>query len=189
MIHYVQTEGMEKQCNYWTDIDSVIADFENHFYKFLRLSSHDAVDWHDPRFKDNLYKVENNEDFWLGIPPLFNPDPSIRDFRPSGYCTARVCSDETTRFWLKMCMFPEAPIINVGEHGNKGVSLKQTGCQMFLDDSIRNFQEVNEQGIDCYLMTRPHNLGFRTSKRVSNIDEFLSLVHDRQSSLDLHQSN
>ncbi len=171
--------------NYWVDIDGILADFDTHFLRYLNLTGGHATSWHDPRFVDNFHKIVNKDDFWLGIPPLFNP--ALYDFNPVGYCTSRSCSDETTRFWLRMCLFPEAQIVNVGHNNPKGPVLRELGCELFIDDSLDNYHNINACGVECWLMTRSHNKSTHVTKRVDHISKFLDIANERTlSPLDLH---
>ena len=72
--------------------------------------------------------------------------------------------------------FPSGDMINVGSQASKVKALSGK-CDVFVDDSIYNFTELNAAGINCYLMTRPHNAKYDVGfKRVYSISEFLNKV-------------
>lgn len=158
----------------WLDLDGVCFDFDSHFLKWLNLPKHPAESWDDRRFVDNMSKVAYVDEFWLSIPRLF--DPKILSFKIEGYCTARSCSVEVIKESLNINGFPIAPIINVGFDGNKGEALFGK-CDIMLDDAIHNFNQINEYGVLCYLMTRHHNLSYDVGKfRVNSMREFISEI-------------
>lgn len=155
----------------YVDIDGVYAAFEEHFLSYLGLPEFHPIDWNDWRFKQNLFKIENDENFWLSMPALIKPEDI--SYPISGYCTARVCDDSITKKWLEINNFPDVEIINVGYNGNKYEALKDK-CDVFVDDSITNFVNLNSQGIVCYLMSRPHNMKYNVGNmRVGNFNEFI----------------
>ncbi len=50
-------------------------------------------------------------------------------------------------------------------------------CDIMIDDSIKNFVDLNSNGILCYLMTRPHNEKYEVGHlRVNNMKEFFERV-------------
>lgn len=139
----------------WLDIDGVIADFESHFVKWLKLPSGEPTDWDDPKFRDNFNKIAKVKSFWKSIPRLI--DPKDIDYPIAGYCTSRPIDDEVTQQWLDDNVFPKAPLVNTFRTGNKVDFLKTVNDLVFIDDSIKNFAELQSNGILCYLKTRPHN--------------------------------
>ena len=158
----------------YLDLDGVVADFEKHFLTYFNLPEHSPTDWNDYRFRKNIHKICNNEDFWLSCPPLIKPEEII--YPITGYCTARDCSKEIIEKWLDLNKFPAGEILNVGLDVSKIEILKEK-CDIFLDDSIKNFVELNSNGINCYLMSRPHNIKYNVGvKRINRIYEFFSLI-------------
>ena len=156
----------------YLDIDGILADFESHFLKYLKLPGYHAVDWNDPRFRDNFYKIAKDDKFWAGIKPLISPQ-DIK-YPIAGYVTARPISDNLTQAWLDQYGFPKVELINVGFDGDKVKILKEKECDVFVDDLIKNFIECQSNGILCYLMTRPHNEKYNVGHyRVNNFQEFL----------------
>jgi len=161
---------MIKNLKLWLDLDGVIGNFEQHFLTYLDLPKHHPKEWDDERFKNNISKVDYNHDFWVTMPYIFKPEEF--DYPISGYCTARNCEIETIREWLVKVGFPDVPIISVGLSGSKVDSLKSVNCDIFCDDSIRNYEELTNAGIKTFLMSRPHNLNYDAGdKRVENIKE------------------
>jgi uncharacterized HAD superfamily protein len=159
---------VNKELKLWLDIDGVIGEFERHFLTYLNLPLHHPKEWDDKRFKNNITKVDYDHNFWITMPYIFNPEEF--NYTISGYCTARNCHIHTIREWLVKGGFPDVPIISVGLHGSKIKALKGVDCDIFCDDSIRNYEELNNAGIKTFLMSRPHNLSYDVGNdRVDNI--------------------
>lgn len=159
----------------WLDIDGVIADFEQYFLKYLNLPLHPPSDWEDTRFKNNIDLVNGDDFFWENIPPLIKS--SEITYPISGYCTARNCNNKTILKWLDKHNFPKAELVNVGKNGSKGKILLAKGCNVMIDDSIKNFVDINLAGVLCYLHTRNHNLKEDVGHfRVNNMQEFMKQV-------------
>ena len=156
----------------YLDIDGILADFETHFLSYLNLPTDHPTDWNDSRFRDNFHLILNDTEFWLTIPPIVN---TIEISYPiEGYCTSRPISNEVTQEWLDMYGFPKGQLINVGMEGKKSEVLKDI-CDVFVDDSIKNFIDCHNNGILCYLMTRPHNEKYTDvgHLRVKNMNDFI----------------
>lgn len=139
----------------WLDIDGVLADFEQHFLDYLKLPTHHATDWLDPRFRDNMSEIKEDKDFWLSMPALAAPQDIT--YPIAGYCTARPISNEVTTEWLHAQGFPAAKVVTVGLGGFKAKVLYDRGCDIMLDDSFEQYNDINRYGVQCLLMTRPHN--------------------------------
>lgn len=162
-----------KHKNLFLDIDGVIADFEQHFLRYLALPLDHPTDWNDYRFREYFKNVSNDNNFWVTMPRII--DPVIIDYPIAGYCTARPCSEELISIWLQKNNFPQATIINVGSDTSKVQALQQYQNVVMVDDSIKNFIELQSNGILCYLMTRPHNTKYNVGHfRVDNMHDFIN---------------
>lgn len=158
----------------YLDIDGVLADFEKYFLDYLGLPKTSPTDWNDYRFRENFKKIENDNAFWMGIPRLF--DPSEFDYPITGYVTARPIDNAVTSKWLENAGFPKGDLINVGSNGSKVDILKEK-CDVFVDDSIYNFTELQNAGVTCFLMSRPHNKKYNVGiYRVADIKELLTRI-------------
>lgn len=158
----------------YLDIDGVLAEFEQHLLEYLDLDRSEVTDWNDLRFKQNVDKIHNDEKFWESCPSIVGSD-SI-SYPIAGYCTSRTCSNDITARWLHNNNFPCCHIINCGVSGNKSEFLKDI-CDVMIDDSIRNFVDLNSNGITCYLMDRPSNRKYNVGNmRVHSLKEFFERI-------------
>ena len=57
--------------------------------------------------------------------------------------------------WLEKNHFPCVPVIHVD--GSKIEACKSMNVDIYVDDFIRNFQELNDAGITTFLMDCVHN--------------------------------
>lgn len=158
----------------WLDIDGVLADFESHFLKHFGYDIKDhATDWDDWRFRKGMEEIANNSDFWSSVPKIVSSD--MFSYPITGYCTARNCQDQFTLDWLHINGFPKLQYINV-KGRLKSEALRDV-CDVFVDDSINNFMDLQRNGILCYLISRPHNLKYDVGHyRVNDFQEFMERV-------------
>lgn len=162
------------------DIDSVLSDFTPHFLSYLGLDPAPATHWNDPRLAANFHKITNDKNFWLEMPILNGPDKLI--FEPSCYITARSVPAEWTSEWLDRNGYPKAKVISIGRYDSKVNAAKEMGIEAFLDDKFENCVELNQAGIQCYMLTAEHNTKYgNLSMRVNTIGEFNKLIEIKSS--------
>jgi 5'(3')-deoxyribonucleotidase len=157
------------------DIDDVIADFLPEWCKLYNYP--EPTCW---RFDYDMYDKfkrmdENNtlNDFFLQLPVKI--DPMDLKFEPVAYVTARSIPDSVTKEWLKLKGFPAAPVHSVGFGNSKLEVLKSLDVDIFVDDNIDHFYELNSNGVCCYLMDNPHNRKYNVGyKRIYSVNELLS---------------
>lgn len=149
------------------DIDGVLAAFSEHYLSYLGLDQTPAKHWNDPRFRnEENWKKIDNEEFWTTIPALI--DAADLSFEPHCYITARSIPKEWTQKWLDKNGFPTAPLYSVGRGVSKIDTAKELKLDYFIDDSYRNYVELNKNGIFTYLMTRSHNEKYEVGHRRLN---------------------
>ncbi|XAI97342.1 hypothetical protein [Leptolyngbya phage Lbo-JY46] len=103
------------------------------------------------------------EDFYSNLPRLI--DPKDIPFEPHCYITSRSIDVEITKKWLQKNGFPTAPVYSVGFGQSKVDAAKQSGIDIFVDDSYHNFVELNKAGIFTYLYDTPHNQRYDVGHR------------------------
>lgn len=158
------------------DIDEVLADFIPAYNKKFNLKE-DVESWNfDPKIKERLSSLKDDDEFWLNIPPKIKP--SDIPFEPACYITARSCKKEIVEKWLYDNGFPHAPVYVVGVDGSKVECARKQGIEWYVDDRHSNFVEMNEAGILCFLMDASHNQRYDVGKRRIKSFKDLPLFHD-----------
>ena len=110
------------------DVDGVLADFETGYLK--RFKKWPKYDWAITRNVTNIL---------------------IKEFTPKMYCSARVNPKRWSKQYLRDNGFPEAPLYQVpGYKLSKAKTLKGR-CDVHIEDSVKNFLDLNRQGIPCLL--------------------------------------
>lgn len=110
--------------------------------------------------------------FYLDLPVLTDPD-SI-PFEPHCYVTSRPIPVEYTEEWLDKNGFPQRPVYCVGIGNSKVDVIKESGCEVFVDDRFDNFVELNKAGICTFLFDAPHNQRYDVGyKRIKNLKELM----------------
>jgi hypothetical protein len=150
------------------DIDGVLASFLGGFIKraaerglgdrFPKTPSEWTTHYsgdHDA-FKRIWDEVTKDHSFWANLDPLVHPD-EIGDLTVDGYVTARPCPNEVSVEWLERNGFPKAPVMTVPYGSSKVEALNILGVRLFIDDNVKNFEEINEAGLTCLLWDTPVN--------------------------------
>jgi len=155
------------------DIDEVIADFVGAWMKRFNINEDRPESYEHWMFSDERWdEVRNDKDFWMGVKPLI--DPSELGFEPSIYITKRVCDPEITREWLEINNFPKAKIIHVQRGKTKVDACKSANLDVFVDDKFDTFVDLNNAGIFCYLMDKPHNNRYNVGHmRIKSLKEII----------------
>jgi uncharacterized HAD superfamily protein len=101
-------------------------------------------------------------------------DPKTMAFEPHCYITARTVDQEITEAWLVKNNFPLAPVYTVGFGGSKVEVAKKSGLDIFVDDSYKNFIELNRAGVCTYLFDTPQNSRYNVGhKRIKCLSELV----------------
>ena len=143
------------------DVDDCIANFhDGYIRRFGKFSEHD---WCISRNVNHILIKER--DFWLNLPVLRLPD-----FEPRLFCSARVNNKRWTKKYLTNLGLT-SPLYQIpGYHLSKAKVLKGR-VDVFIDDSLKNFIDLNLQGIPCLLMDSPCNQQWGPIGRVFSLKE------------------
>lgn len=141
------------------DVDNTIADFDGGYLKrFGKFPNHD---WAITRNVNNILIKE--KDFWLNLPVLRLPD-----FEPRLFCSARV----NNRRWTKKYLVDHglnAPLYQVpGYHLSKAKTIGHK-VDVFIEDSLKNFIDLNLKGIPCLLIDSPNNQSWGPVGRIFSL--------------------
>lgn len=148
------------------DIDNVIADFD---YGYInRFGKYPKCDWAITRNVNNILIKER--EFWLNLPILRLPN-----FTPKLFCSARV----NNKRWTKQYLLNNgltSPLYQIpGYKLSKYPTLKGK-VDVFIDDSLKNFIDLNLNGIPCLLMDSSNNQSWGPIGRIYslNIEEIVN---------------
>lgn len=141
------------------DIDGVIADFTGAWNKLFPEISIEPNSWYfDRKMSERFEKMKLDgilDEFYLNIEPMINPEDL--PFEPHCYITSRPVSTEITEQWLDKYHFPAKKVYSIDVCQSKVEVAKNSGIDIFIDDSFDNFVDLNNSGIFTYLITATYN--------------------------------
>lgn len=160
------------------DIDNVIANFDYGYIK--RFGKYPKKDWCITRNVNNI--LIHERDFWLNLPILHLPN-----FTPKLFCSARINNKRWTKKYL-INNGLNSPLYQVnGYHLSKYNTLKGK-VDVFIDDSLKNFIDLNLKGVPCLLMDNPSNSKWNLGGKIHSLDiKEITLVYDSFKELDFKQ--
>lgn len=143
------------------DIDDTICDFLGPYFRRFGLPKKDSD------ITKNVTRIlVKDKDFWMNLPIIHRPD-----FIPTLYCTKRVHSKNWSKQFLEENDLPVAPIYQIlCQRTSKAPGIKGR-VDVFVDDSISNFIDLNLNGIPCLLMDSSHNQRWGPIGRVFSLDK------------------
>ena len=149
-----------KQLKIGLDIDEVLADWSGPFFKrFTPKSDSDIT-----RICGQVINRDRN--FWINLPVIQYPI----GFEPELYCTKRSCLKTYSKEWLDINGFPHRPVYQVFcQTDNKARYIKGR-VDVFVDDSITNFVQMNCSGVLCLLMDTKYNQSWGPIGRIYSLD-------------------
>lgn len=113
----------------------------------------------------NVYKIKDDRDWWINLPKLRDID-----FIPELYCTKRISPKSFSIEWLRRNGFPIRPVYQlISQSGNKANLIKGR-VDIFIDDSIENFEKCNKAGVFTLLLTTPRNKYYQTDLRIDELN-------------------
>lgn len=143
------------------DIDNTICDFLGPYFDRFGIPKQDQD------ITKNVYQVlQKDKDFWLNLPIVNEPD-----FTPELYCTKRINSKRWTKLFLEKNNLPSAPIYQVYyQYGSKAPLIKGR-VNVFVEDSISNFIDLNSKGIPCLLIDSQYNQSWGPIGRIYSLNQ------------------
>lgn len=143
------------------DIDDTICDFLGPYFKRFGLPKKDSD------ITKNVTRILiNDKNFWLNLPVIHRPN-----FVPTLYCTKRVHSKNWSKQFLEENDLPVAPIYQILCQLTSKASRIKGKVDVFVDDSISNFIDLNLNGIPCLLMDNTHNQRWGPIGRIFSLDK------------------
>lgn len=142
------------------DIDDTIVAWYSQYLDKFRLPKNDY------EVTRNVYKLRKNKEFWMSLPVINRPD-----FIPTLYCTKRIHSKEWSKKFLSNNNLPPAPIYQVYCQRSSKASRIKGRVDVFIDDSISNFIDLNLNGVPCLLINTEYNQKWGPIGRVYSLLE------------------
>lgn len=143
------------------DIDGTLADFESAYLN--RFKKWPNKDWAITRNVQNILIKER--EFWLNVPVIRVPE-----FTPKLYCSARVNNKRWTKKYLKDNKFPDAPLYQIPGYKLSKAKVLKGRVDVYIEDSIKNFIDLNSKGIPCLLIDSPSNQEWGPLGRIYSLD-------------------
>ncbi len=156
------------------DVDGVIADFTGAWNKKYPEITAKPNSWYiDRKIGKRFEDMRNNntlDEFYLNIESLVNP--ATLPFEPHCYITSRPVSKEVTEQWLDKMGFPAKPVYSIDIRKSKVEVAKESGIDIFIDDSFENFMDLNNNGICTYLFTTSWNKKYNVGHlRINSLND------------------
>lgn len=137
------------------DIDDTICSFISPYLKRFGKPKDDN------EIANNVNKVLiNDKNFWNNLPIINKPN-----FKPTLYCTNRVHNEIWTKEYLSLHNI-EAPIYQTNDKPSK---IKDK-VDVFIDNDISNFIDLNEHKIPCLLMNDDYNKKWGPIARIYSLE-------------------
>lgn len=153
------------------DIDEVLADWVGHWTTHHGQEIPETWSF-DRNIAEKFELLKDDKEFWLSIP--VKTSPKDIPFEPHCYITSRMIPKEWTEEWLDKNGFPCRPVYSIGHEDSKVEVAKASGIDIFVDDRFSNFEELNRNGICCFLFDAPHNRRYEVGyKRIYNLKDLI----------------
>lgn len=136
---------MNLRCGF--DLDDTIFDFMDYYIKRFGNPKSDF------EITKNVQRIlSKDREWWLNQPLIRKPN-----FKAELFCTKRVHPKAWTKKQLEMNDIPLAPVYQVYSQSSSKASRIKGRVDVFIDDSISNFIDMNLNGVPCLLIDSPYN--------------------------------
>ena len=147
------------------DIDDTLADFINSYKEYFNTSRYPSRLKENNITKNVVRVLKFDRNFWVNL-----PIKNTISFIPELYCTARVCNKNWTKRWLVTHGFPKRPVYQIFGHGVNKAKLIKGKVDLFIDDSIINFELLNASGIPCLLLDQYNTKSWGLNGKIHSLD-------------------
>lgn len=110
-------------------------------------------------------KLKKDKEFWLNLPLKHYPD-----FEAELFCTKRIIPKTWSREYLIKHDIKVKPIYQQWYQYGKKSTLIKGKVDVFIDDSISNFIELNLSGVPCLLMDSENNQYWGSIGRIYSLE-------------------
>jgi len=148
------------------DIDDTLARFFDSYKEYFNTKKYPSR-LKEPNVTKNVVRIlKFDRDFWLNLPVKHTCN-----FEPELYCTSRVCNKDWSKKWLIDHGFPNRPVHQIFGHKVSKVPRVKGKIDLFIDDSMHNFIDLNLAGIPCLLIDSDNNQWWKHGGRIHSLDE------------------
>ena len=142
-----------------SDIDGVLAGFWSEYVKRFGVTPDNII----TKNCENVLKYD--KEFWTTLPLLRRPD-----FEFTLYCTKRVNPKSYIKELIIKNDLPNVPIYRqICQCASKAPMIKGR-VDVFIEDSVSNFLDLNKKGIPCLLMDTPENKDWGPIGRIYSLN-------------------
>ena len=143
------------------DLDDTLNEFMNPYLERFGYPKSDG------EITKNVQQVLiKDRKWWINL-----PIKNKINFIPELYCTKRVCNKDYSKTWLKNNGYPNKPVYQVlYQHANKARYIKGR-VDIFIDDSVSNFIQMNLAGLPCLLIASESNEKWGPYGKIYSLDK------------------
>ena len=145
------------------DLDDTIFNFTEGYLK--RFKKFPKYDWAITRNVTHILSKER--DFWVNLPVMRRPV----GFEPKLYCSSRVNKKAWTKKALEINDLPNSPLYQIPGYKLSKAKVLKGRCDVHIEDSIKNFLDLNNKGIPCLLYNNKINEHLGPILRIYSLDE------------------
>lgn len=151
------------------DLDEVCVDFLTGYAKEFNMPLEDIKHFYfSYNTWNNLEELHDDHEWWINLEAKVKGD--TLPFLPVGYVSNRSFPTSVSERWLEKNKFPCMPVIHVTN--SKLAACQELGINVYIDDHIKNFQELMAGGITCFLMDCQHNQNYDVGEyRIKSLHE------------------
>lgn len=143
------------------DIDGTICDFIGPYCKKF------GIPQNNEEITRNVTRILiKDKNFWMNLPII-----NVPNFVPALYCTKRVHPKNWSKQFLVLNEIPQAPIYQVLCQGISKASYIKGRVDVFVEDDIHNFIDLNLHGIPCLLIDNASNANWGPIGRIYSLDK------------------
>mgnify|MGYP006375579759 FL=1 len=143
------------------DLDDTLNEFMNPYLKRFGYPKSDG------EITKNVQQVLiKDREWWVNLPVK-----NKINFIPELYCTQRVCNKDYSKSWLKNNGYRSKPVYQVlCQRANKARYIKGK-VDIFIDDSVSNFIQMNLAGLPCLLIASESNEKWGSYGKIYSLDK------------------
>ena len=145
------------------DLDDTIFNFTEGYLK--RFKKFPKYDWAITRNVTHILSKER--DFWVNLPVMRRPV----GFEPKLYCSSRVNKKSWTKKALEINDLPNSPLYQIPGYKLSKVKTLKGKVDVFVDDSVKNFIDLNLNGVPCLLMDSLNNQDWGPICRIYSLQQ------------------